>query len=459
MACASAIAADAEQAVVLKQGPMALNLSGPDPQDLASGASLALSLPDATLKAQATASVGLEDGDPAYWHKNETRVEAQLSGPLGSALDVSGENALSLTYRPPESLGASAGTPHVVRVETQSAHAGLALDKGAVSLALSGDTTSQASEDTSGKSAANRSVVRTAAHAATAGMAWQPVGWLRIEGGSSARVSTISWQDTATRSSNFQSVDPHVAVTVTPLSGTVASARLVHTVAPYDAAAFANYSRADGQSDASGFKPDHAWQMEAKLQQKLGPASVSATYTASRQGTATEFAEVGGAQAPATTPLLSRDSVAFAVQIPLAELGLPRTNLTSEAQWQTSRVLDPVTQQDRAASGETPYRVSLSVSHALPAKHLSVGLNGGFSGASTAYQVSELSTTAPGGTVGAFVAYKPGNYEINLNVSGLLGSETSSGFYRGQRNEGEPVRTAVQDNSGPMLSLSLKKPL
>jgi len=455
MACAGTAAAGADPAVVLTQGPVALNLSGPAPKDLTSGASLNLNLPEGAVQARATASIGKEDGDTAYWHKDEAQIEAQLAGPLGSALQMSGGNTLALTYRPPES--ASDSTPHVLRTETQAGHASLSLASGPVRLILGGDTASRQTEDA--HAAPDRSAVHTADHSAYADVAWQPAAWLRVEGGSAAQIAGISWQDAATRTSSYASVDPHVAVTVTPWRDAVVSAKLAHSVSPYDATAFADYSRADRKGDASGFQPDHAWQLEARMQQQVGPASLSATYTASRQGTATEFAEIEGVQAPATTPLLSRDRVAVAIEVPLAAMGLPRTQFSSQATWQSSRVLDPVTLKDREASGETPYQLSFRLSHTLPERHLSLGFNGGFAAASTSYRVSELSTTTPGGSLGAFVAYKPGDYEIDLNFNGLVGSETSSGFFNGPRGEGEPVRTAVQDNSGPMLSLSLKKPL
>lgn len=446
--------------IVLGQGAVALNLSAPRPSsDLSSGASLNLRLPAGAVKAEAKTSVGKDDGNwNAFWRKDSAQVEAQISGPLGSALTVNGENQLGLNYRTAESIGASDSSTHVVRSENQTGRVTLSLPVHPVQVNLGGESASAHTEDTSrDKSTTTSATVRTTDHTAYANMAWSPVPGISMEGGAAARVANISWQDQSARTATFQSLDPHVSVSVSPWRDAKLSAKVEHTVSPYDAAAFANYSRAEGKTVTTGFEPDHAWQMEARLQQAIGPASVSATYTAAQKGTVTEFAEVGGVQAPATTPLLDRESVAVSVTMPLTQVGLPRTDLTSEARWQTSRVIDPVTQQARAASGETPQTVSVKLSHSLPSNNLSFGVTGQFKGASTSYQVSELSATSDSGSVGAFLAYKPGPYEINLNLNGLYGGSTRDEFYRGLRGDSEIGRTAVQDNSGPMLKLSLHK--
>jgi hypothetical protein len=448
--------------ITLKQGAVALDLSTPQPtSDLSSKASLNLSLPAGAVKAEAKAAVGKDDGNwNAFWHRDSAQVRADIAGPKGAALSVTGENALSLNYRAAESIGSADSGVHVVRSENRTGRIDLTIPLNPVKVGLGGESVGANTEDTSrDKTTTNSASVRTADHKLYARAEWSPLPGVDVEGGASARVANISWQDKSAHTATFQSVDPHVSLSMSPFRDTQISAKVEHVVSPYDAGAFATYSQADGKADASSFQPDHAWQMEARLQQTIGPANLSATYTAASKGTVTEFAVVGGVQAPATTPLVDRKSLAVAVSMPLAEVGLPHTNLSSEARWNTSRVIDPVTQQSRSASGETPQTVSLKLSHNLPAQKLSFGLTGQFTGSSTAYQVSELSTTGESGTLGAFVAYKPGSYEIDLNLQGLAGGATRDAFYKGLRGESDVARTSVQDKSGPMLQLSLKKPL
>ncbi|MDR3528536.1 MAG: hypothetical protein P4L57_14795 [Rhizomicrobium sp.] len=462
-AAKASLGASKDGPIVLRQGTVALSLSTPAlASDLSSGASVNLALPAGAVKAQANTSVGKDDGNwNAFWQKDSAKVEAELAGPMGTALSASGENQLSLNYRAPESVGAANSTTHVVRSENRSGRVDLAVPLSPVAVKLGAESTSAHSEDTSrDKAATTSAAVRTTDHTVFSTAAWSPTNGVALEGGVAARVANISWQDQAAHSASFQSLNPHLSLTLSPLRDTQLSAKVEHTVSPYDAGAFATYGRADGKAVVTGFEPDHAWQMEARVQQAVGPASVAASYTTASQGTVTEFAEVGGVQAPASTALLKRESVAVSVTMPLSVVGLPRTDLSSQARWQSSRVVDPVTQETRAASGETPHSVSVKLSHALPTRNLSFGLSGEYKGASTAYQVSELSTTAEGGSVGAFIAYKPGSYEIDVNVNGLYGSATRDDFYKGLRGSDSQIsRSTVQDNSGPMLQLSLKKAL
>ena len=108
-------AASASGSVVLDDGPVALYLAVPEPHNLSSGATLKLNLPDGALRAIAEASVGKAVGETAFWHKDHAQVTADLSGPLDTTLNVTGENKLSLTYRAPQSVGASDAAAHVVQ--------------------------------------------------------------------------------------------------------------------------------------------------------------------------------------------------------------------------------------------------------------------------------------------------------------------------------------------------------
>jgi hypothetical protein len=417
-------------------------------------------LPAGAVKAEAKASAGKDDGNwNAFWHRDSALVQADLKGPLGTALSASGENALSLNYRTADSIGAADANTHVVRTETRTGRVNLSVPVSPAQLTMGVESAGAHTEDTSrDKANVTSASVRTADHTVFAKADWEPMNGVAVEGGAAAKVANISWQDTTARSATYQSLNPHVSVAMRPWQSANLNAKVERAVSPYDAAAFATYSRAEGAGVASGFTPDHAWQVEASLKQQLGPANVTATYMAAKSGTVTEFAEVGGVQAPAPTALRNRESVAVAVSVPLQVIGLQRTDLTSEARWQSSSVVDPVTQQTRAASGETPQTVSVKLSHALPSQKVSFGLSGEYTGARTAYQVSELSTTEQSGSLGAFVSYKPGPYQIDLNLGGLYGGKTRGDYYAGLRSDSKIKGTSVQNNSGPMLQLSLHKP-
>ena len=452
------IAAAPVDRLTLGEGPVALNVKVPGGKDLTSGASLNLNLPDGAVTVQGTASVGKEIGQPAFWHKDAAEIEAKLSGPLGTALSVAAENKLEMNYRAPESVGASDQEAHLVQTESQSQHVALTVPVQPFHVTTGFDSSSSRTQQgvPGNADSFNQSAVRTDDHTAYVDVTWQPLKDLQLKGGTAARVASISWQNA--HASTYRSVNPNLTARLTPLNDTIVTAKIEHTVAPYDAGAFAAYASADKAAEASGFEPDHAWQIQTKLEQRMGPASLSATYTTAHQGTVTEFADIRGIQAPATTPLVGRESVAVALHLPLSGIGLPSTEVQSEAKWQTSRVVDPVTFETRKASGEAAQTVSLSVAHKLPQQNLTLGLSGGFTGARTSYQVSELSKTDPGGTVGAFVSYKPGAYQVDLAVDGLVGATTKADFYTGPRGSSKYSYSTQQDNSGPSLKLSLKKP-
>jgi hypothetical protein len=448
----------AADTVVLGQGPVALDLKVPGGKDLTSGATLNLNLPDGAVQVKGSASVGKEDGQTTFWHKDAAQVEANISGPLGTSLTASGENRLSLTYRAPESVGASDQAAHLVRTQTQAAEAAMSVPVAPFHVTAGARSSSDQTQEGAPGNADSftQSAVRTADHTAYVDVEWQPLPVLHLKGGTAARVADISWQNA--HASTYRSVNPNLTATLQPLRDTTVTAKVEHVVAPYDAAAFSSYANAETAPDASGFQPDHAWQLQTKVEQQLGPAKLSATYTTASQGTVTEFADVRGKQAPSTTPLIGRKSVAVALNLPLTTLGLPHTDLSSEATWQTSKVVDPVTFETRTASGEPGEKVSLKLAHKLPKSNLSIGFTGNFTGTRTSYQVSELSTTEAGASLGAFVTYKPGPYELDLNVQGLYGSATRDDFFTGPRGSSKYSHSLLQDNSGPALKLELKRP-
>lgn len=460
VAASAAAAGAADRTVVVADGAVKLGMTRPDPQALSSAASVDLQLPAGTMRAEATAAVGREGNDPAFWQKNAAQIGADLSGPLGTNLNLSGQDSFGFTYRAPASVGASDTASHMVRSENRGASASLSVPVGPAKLTLGGEGSAAATQDTAkGLTAGERAIVRTEDRSFFAKAEWQPLPNINLEGGAAARTSDISWREQHAKTSTFQSLDPHLAVHVNPWEGGSVTARVEHKVAPYDAGAFAGYAAANPNATAAAFEPNHAWQVQMQMEQKIGSASLSASYTAASRGTATEFADQNGVQSPSSTPLKKQENVAVALTLPLTGFGLPNTNLSSQAEWQNSRVVDPVTAKLRGVSGEVPAKLSLRMAHKLPKEKLSFGLTGEFTGGRTSYQVNEISSTESGGSLGAFMSYKPGNYELDLNVNGLYGATTQNSYFLGARDSSKIGRTVFQDNSGPLVNLSLHKPL
>jgi hypothetical protein len=466
IACVTVVSASAargqSQLVELRNGPVALNVTQPasGPSDVSSGASLNVALDDASMAAQAKASVGRDQNGSDFWRKQDAGFQATWSGLPGANISLAGTDQFAFIYRAPASLGDPGTATHLVRSESRTAKAAVsfsAFKNAKIEVGTDGAEAATRDDTVAQRSAA--APVHTDTQETFVRFDWTPTAWLEIETGAAARATDIVLQTQDTHSGTYRSLDPHLQVMVTPWEGAKWTATAGHVVQPYDAAAFVAYANAAQAQGATGFEPDHSWQYSARFQQAVGPASLSAGYAASRHGTATEFAAVNGVQAPAPTQLLQRDDVDLTLNLPLADFGMPDTSLTSNADWQASRVIDPVTGDIRAASGEVPRKYSVRLVHNLPASHLSLGLTGQLDGAHTSYQVSELSSTPASGSVGAFLAYSPGPYEVDLNVDGLGSSAATNYVFDGTRSSPLVSHVDQLPSPGPIIALSLHKAL
>ena len=149
LACASAVAAAAQQVVVLKDGVAAVSLTSPKPQNLSGGAALNLTLPSATMSAQASASVGHDEGNSGFWHKDAAQVDAKVQGPLGSTVSLAGGQQLTFIYRSPASIGDPGQANHLVRSEQQTDSGSLAVPVAGVQIVVGADHSANQSQDAS----------------------------------------------------------------------------------------------------------------------------------------------------------------------------------------------------------------------------------------------------------------------------------------------------------------------
>lgn len=444
--------------VALHGGPLALELAGPESGDFSSGAALNLDLADVSMTAEASASAGTDEGHSDFWHKQGAHLAAHLSGPAGSDVTAQGTDEFSYTYRDPASVGDPGTATHLIGTENRSVSLSGSMPlAGGARLVTGIEGSSTQTEDESARNQAQQNAVGTDASRAFARVDWQ-IGRVGLQAGATAQSADINWRSRQSHSSTYNSVNPRVQVQLSPWDGAVWTSSVEQAVSPYDTAAFIDYATAVQPASDGSFAPDHAWRFQSRLNQNLGPVNASVSYSSDRNGTTTEFARASnGRQVPASAALIDRSKVDVQLSLPLAQLGMPNTSFSSDAAWQDSRVLDPVTSEVRRASGEAPDQVSLRLTHSIPASHLSLGLTGQVSGARSSYQVSEISAVPAAGTVGAFVSFTPGPYEIDLNVNGIGGAATTDYFFSGTRADSSVTRSVQQEAAGPAVSLSLHK--
>jgi hypothetical protein len=434
----------------------------PGSRELSEAASVKLNLRKMSVNADLKASAGSDAANTAdLWHKRVAEVEMKMLNLPKTQVSVTGGDEFSLVSREPSSLGDTNHERHILETDTRSAGVVAAVNPvDGVGIDVGETTRAVAIQDTtaSDRTSEINSTVQTAVQDSFVRLTLQPDDWLKLETEAHQRNSGISWRAQTARQSTYRSFEPRAALSV-DFGDTKVRTSVERTAATYNSDAFVAYAKAAEPTETLPVEPDHAWQFKTEASRRIGFAELSAAYTASRDGTTTEYAVLGsGAQAPASTALKRRDELAVKLTLPLGPLGLTNTSLSSNAVWSASQVLDPVTGDLRRASGEIPTKLSLRLERQLPLDNLHFGLTGELTGSKISYQTRQITQVAPGDSLGLFLAYKPGAYVLDLNVDGLTGTpRTVDYLYSGIRNDRLEPTPVVHDALGPTLKLSLSK--
>jgi len=206
-------------------------------------------------------------------------------------------------------------------------------------------------------------------------------------------------------------------------------------------------------------EPDHAWQAESVFAQTLGDAHFEAKLSADGAGTRTEVGGAVPAPSPVSARLRSGEDAELAVSMPLAPFGLPKTSLKVGGDWESASIEDPLTHLVRRPSGSKPYTANVESVHAV-ARLLDVGVNGQACGSSAFFTPGEVSEDSRSAGIGAFLRFKPGPFELDLNAGTAIAGKTATQYlYRDTRADSPPLRAAIHQTGGVSLALSLKKNL
>lgn len=449
--------------VYWQTGILAIDVSGVKggSHDLSEAASLKLMLPTISMDAHLTASAGKSQDNAELWQKRGAQVQMQVDAVPKTKMNLSGAEDFSQTYRDPASIGVKGTAPHLLQGDTRTA--GLEatvtpIDKTSVTLGASGN--SVVTKDTTAPDTVNRNLtsVETQSEKAFIAVSWQPWDWAHFEVTARAHNSGILWRGAQTKNGAYRSSERRAAMAL-KLGDATVTASLEKAASDYNADSLVAYARNASPTEAVPVEPDHGWQFQSEVRQKLGTADVSASYSTIRKGTVTEFGFSGlGVQAPVSTTLKKRDEVGVSLDVPLESLGLDDTVVAGKAHWRDSAVLDPLTGKYRRASGEVPSDVQLRLEHKIPGQKLRFGLTGDLSGGQTSYQTQEISQTEASRKLGAFLAIQPGaSYEVNLDVDGLIGTpSTVNQLYEGSRTDPQIPRVQNVPGPGPTVKLSLK---
>lgn len=431
-------------------------------RDLTQSASVKLNLARVTMDAHISASAGKNDSSPDLWQKNRAEIEMKVDALPKTQVALTGADEFSQTYRSPGALGNNDNTAHLMQEEVRSAQLAATVSPiRNVQIEVGAAGQNQTTRDTNVRNRDDRVSTRieNQSEELFANVTWTPVPGLKLEAGERDRNFGIQWQGKDTKNGNYHIVEPHAAVTMHFVDAEVRTS-IEHVTQGYNTDAFVAYASEATLKENVPIRPDHAWRVSSELKQKIGQAELTAAFSRSYNGTVTEFGFSGsGAQAPVSTPLRERKEVRVGLSLPLEELGLTNTSLGGDAVWRSSSVADPVTGKSRRASGEIPEQVSLRLEQRLPGENVRFGLSGQLSGSQIAFQTRQTTVVDASNTLGAYIAFKPGAYEFDLDVDGLVGTpQTTNYYYFGSRAVNQLPKSGVTPPVGPTVKFSLKRP-
>lgn len=449
--------------VNLQTGSFSFDVSGikAESRNLAEAANLKLVLPKVSMDAKLSTSAGRAEGSSDLWHKNRAEVEMKLDAVPKTEVAISGVDEVSQTYREPGSLGVSVKR-HVLQSDKREARVVVnvsALDSVSVHVGASG--ASELTRDITTTTQRNRieTKIENQTEELFANAQWTPTPGLTVEVGERERNFAIQWQGAETKNGSYRIMEPHASVTMNFPDAQLKTS-IEHSSSGYNTDAFVAYASNATRTESVAVQPDRAWRLKTEWKQKIGPAQLMANYSHSYDGTVTEFGfSNNGTQVPVSTSLDKRDEMGVSLSVPLEDVGLADTSVSGDAVWRASRVLDPVTGRYRRASGEVADKVTLRLERKVPGENMRFGLTGQMSASQTAYQTKEITMVDSSNTLGAFIAYKPGAYELNLDVDGLVGTaKTSNYYYVDSRAVNQLPKSSFTPAPGPTVKLSLKRP-
>lgn len=449
--------------VNLQTGSFSFDVTGikAGTRNLTEAASLKLVLPSLTMDASLSASAGRADDTADLWHRNRAEVEMKVNALPRTEVTISGADEVAQTYREPGSLGVSVKR-HVLQADKREARvAATVAVVDTVSLRVGASGTSEVTRDTTTLSQRDRiaTKIENQTEELFANVQWTPTPGLTVDAGERERSFAVQWQGAETKNGAYRILEPHAAVTMNFQDAQLKTS-IEHSASGYNTDAFVAYAANATRTESVAVEPDRAWRLKSEWKQQIGQAQLTANYSHSYDGTVTEFGFSGtGAQVPVSTSLDARDEVGVNLSVPLEDIGLADTSVSGGAVWRDSRVLDPVTGRYRRASGEVADTVTLRLERKVPGERVRFGLTGQMSASQTAYQTREITMVDSSNTLGAFIAYKPGAYEVNLDVDGLVGTaKTSNYYYVDSRAVNQLPKSSITSPPGPTVKLSLKRP-
>jgi len=291
---------------------------------------------------------------------------------------------------------------------------------------------------------------------------WRLTEQVSLEAGQSAQNLVVGWRSGGDISSQASYLTPSLALAVTPWEGAKWRVEAEQTLTPINPAQFAAYAQLATAGTGSAPQPDRGWRYGVRLEHELpGGMDVTAQVNDWRYASVTDLGPVGPGEAPVSIGPGSRQQLDLGVKAPLSPSVLGGATLAGELTWRRSQVADPFTGQQRAFSGESPYRAQLSLSGAAPLSALTWSLVASADGPQNLYQMTQVTNLGATAGLGGSLSYGLGSVQVSLQLDNVIGGsrQVTTFNYSGSRADSALSEIDRRGDDSRAVRFSLKRGL
>lgn len=270
---------------------------------------------------------------------------------------------------------------------------------------------------------------------------WQLAASLSLEAGARVETSTLSQSGDSDKAVSFLFPKPRTVLTWSPNPDSQIRLRLEREVGQLDFADFvasANLATGVVSAGNANLEPEQRWILEATFERRFwGSADLVLTMRHVALQKVIDQSPVEGFNAPGNIGGGRRDVALVDLTLPLAKLGLRGGLLKANAQWLSSRVIDPTTGRARLISGDQPFSGSIVVTNDMPRlkSTWTISVDGGYREKS--YLIDEVQTLRRAASLDLAWEYKPTSdlaFLVQLTNITQHGRERRRDLYDGLRS-------------------------
>ena len=299
---------------------------------------------------------------------------------------------------------------------------------------------------------------------------WRMRRTVTVEAGLRVEASKIAATGDVISGRTFVFAKPRAVITWSPDDSDQIRIRVEREVGQlnFDDFAAGQATLANGavQAGNPNLTPEQAWVFEGAYERKfLGGADATVTVRHSLLtdviDRAPVFSATGVFDAPGNIGGGRKDEIAFSLTLPTDKLGIPRGQLTGQATWRWSSVIDPTTGLQRSISGLKPVEAEAHFTQGLPKWKLTWGVDVFDQWRQTYYRFNEIDTDQLKIYISPFAEYKPrDDLAIRLEIANASGRgfEHTRQIYLGPRNTDGLNYTDIRNlHTGRGIHLRIRK--